>query len=956
MNKYQNILKESLKDSYDWKSFKNKLSKHNTSKSELTKKKSLAGKAFEYFSKYYFLSHPDFNDEFDQVYLYEEIPPEILEKYKLPSTDHGIDLLLIDRYKKAIAVQCKFRNDENSSLSWSKDKIANLFASGLNCDYYMLFTNASKITKVASNLTSKFSLVSIANLLSLSKEDFQRLTAIANSIQPKEVTKFLPHNHQLEAINAVCHEFKKHDRTQLVLPCGAGKTLTSLWIKEKLNSRCTLLLVPSLALIRQIKSEWLRHKSKKFEYLCVCSEKDIDKGGFDIPRIEDYEVGTNVSTDPIIINRFLGKQGNRVIFSTYQSLSAIEVAIKTLKGFAFDLAICDEAHKTSGGKLNNTFTLIHDNERIKCSHRLYMTATPRILSTKLKSKLDKTEFKLIADMGNENIFGKEAFRLSFGEAIDRKILVDYKIIGVGVTDKQIQNYIEERNYIGTETVEDVAHNFALEYVMNKYQATHALTFHSTVIKAKKFSERHKFSFQQTYSNFVSGEVPTSIRSKILSEFKAKPKGVISNARCLTEGVDVPTIDLIYFCDPKNSKIDIVQATGRALRKSNSRHKEYGYIVIPIYHHEEEDIDEKILKKPIFNYLVQVVRSLGDQDERLDAEIQEIAYGKGKRKTSKINFEYIPEEDEISFIKLDRLQKKLKETLFDEIITRTKSNWSLKYLELKEFIKTNGNMEVSRSGNRKLANWIYEQRRANRLKRIDPIKKKKLTELKFEWGESEFKSKVTPHESFMKQYDQLKEFHRKRGHSRYMKKYGNPTLYHWTLRVRGDWKKGVLEKKYIKLLKEINFPFSTEKLGPSPKDDNWFERLLELRDFKEKYGHANVSQVDPEYWSLGLWLNDQRAQKKGRKHGKDLRFLSQERIDLLDELNIEWDRRKSQWKDKLNLLKQHKEKYGHFNARQSDQEFSSLYYLLRKFKISGVDLDQLIDLKGIGFDIGGLIVK
>ena len=204
--------------------------------------------------------------------------------------------------------------------------------------------------------------------------------------------------------------------------------------------------------------------------------------------------------------------------------------------------------------------------------------------------------------------------MSFKDAIDENILVDYKIVAIGVNDLQLSSYLKERRYVGDNiSIDEVANNYALDFVMSKYFANHALTFHSRVKLAKEFATRHTKLFDQTNSFSVDGTQPTSIRNQILNEFKNSEKAIISNARCLTEGVDVPTIDLVYFSDPKNSKVDIIQAVGRALRKKEG--KKLGYIVVPIYHSDNKEVENSISEGSYKN-LLQVIRSLCDQDERL----------------------------------------------------------------------------------------------------------------------------------------------------------------------------------------------------------------------------------------------------------------------------------------------------------------------------------------------------
>jgi predicted helicase len=460
------ILTELLEGVDKWAELKPKLSDYNTTKTNKTAKKTIAGKIFEYFSKYYFETDPEKIDLYDKVWLYEEIPLEIREKLSLPSIDHGIDILLKTFEGEFHAVQCKFKNDESKTLSWSGDKIANVFALGTKCDKVIVFSNTSSVTNTAKGFEELYEEILNDKLLEITSEDFIRILDKSKGNRPKSLVKFKPLDHQVIAIEKVVSHLKENERAQLILPCGAGKTLTSLWIKEELKSQNTLVMVPSLALLKQIKNDWARHKNDFYKPLYVCSEKDIDKGNSDETVTHGYEIGGPVSTNPKNVTSFLLKSGSKTVFSTYQSIAVVEAACSQLPNFKFDCIICDEAHRTAGSSKSNTFTIIHDNNRIPSHKRLYMTATPKVVSTSQKAKLGD-DYDLLCDMSNPEKFGEEAHRMSFGEAIDLGILVDYKIVGIGVTDEQVQKYIIDREYIDKVTVEELAHNFALEMILQK---------------------------------------------------------------------------------------------------------------------------------------------------------------------------------------------------------------------------------------------------------------------------------------------------------------------------------------------------------------------------------------------------------------------------------------------------------------------------------------------------------
>jgi superfamily II DNA or RNA helicase len=920
MTKENQILIELLDNVSKWSDLKKKLEQFNTKKTETTTKKTFAGKIFEYFCKYYFQTSPEKIDLYKNVWHYEEIPLNVRKELNLPSIDHGIDILLKDIDNNYHAVQCKFKNDESKSLSWSGDKIANVFALGTNCQKIIVFSNVADVTKVAKAFGEKYEQILNDTLLDLDKNDFKRILALAKGNQPPSLEKYSPRKHQKIAIDKVDSHFKLENRGQLILPCGAGKTLTALWIKEKLKAKITLVLVPSLALLRQIKNDWAKHKNSFYRPLYVCSEKDIDKGE-DSTVTHSYEIGGPVTTDYIKVQTFLKLDGDKIIFSTYQSIEVVSNASKSINGFEFDLIICDEAHRTAGSAKKNTFTIVHDNNKLSAVKRLYMTATPKVVSTRLKAKLGD-EYELLCDMSNPSIFGEEAFRMSFGEAIDKGILVDYQIIGIGVTDKEVKKYIEEREFIEHITAKDLADNFALELAMNKYRAFHGLTFHSKVDSAKAFSKRHSTFFENVYSESVNGKQSTTFRKKVLDEFKNSPKGIVSNARCLTEGVDVPSIDLIYFCDPKTSKIDIVQASGRALRKDPNGKKKRGYIVIPIFHHIEENLEEEIKKKPIFNYLIQVVRAMCDQDERLEAEINNIASKKGKRSNSKLLIDFKDNEIE-KIIRLEGLEKKLQSVLFDEIIEKTKDVWQLMFMELLDFHKEHNHLEVSKKDNQQLGNWIYEQRRKNRAKKLNFAKRNKLDSIGFDWRNEEFREETDFDEIWWSSYQKLIKYHKENGDcdipARYSK---DKPLGTWVIAQRAKNKKNELAQSRIDLLDELDFSWDARV--------KIFEQFcLRLIEFKDKYGHTEVPALSKDFPKLGKWTNKYRSifNNGTTNENGSITYsgstLKKAQIEKVFSLGFKKTFRKINWDESFLELKEYFLEHG--NSQPTQSENSYLYY-------------------------------
>jgi superfamily II DNA or RNA helicase len=736
MTKYKKILTELIKDKETWRELKVELSKYNVHSTVTAEKDTRAGKIFEVFTKLYFLVSPTEKDNFKNVWLFEETPLEVRNKLNLGNQDYGVDLILQDLEDQYFVVQCKYKNDESSKLNWSADKIANLFAFCPKADGFIVFSNAIDLDKISKTRHANFTFYGVANLNEIEKGTFSSIYSLLTRNQLVERKLYAPLPHQEIAINECTQWFTEGEesRGQLILPCGAGKTFTALWIKENLQSKNTLVLVPSLALLRQIKNEWSKQRKIIYQYLCVCSETDIDKVTPDNLVTHTYEIDSRVTTDSEYVKSFLLKPfEEKVIFSTYHSLPVIAHAVREID-FEFDFTFCDEAHKTAGLG-NNKFSLIHNNNLVPSKYRLYGTATPRIVKESLKKKLGD-DLQYAYDMNDPNTFGYEFYRMTFKDAIEEEILVDYKIVAIGVNSEELKEYIEQRRFVDKNiSMDELANNYALEHVMQKYNANHALTFHSRVKLAQEFANRHGQLFPNTKTFTVSGEQPTSYRNLLLEEFKNSEKAIVSNARCLTEGVDVPTIDLVYFCDPKNSKVDIVQAVGRALRKKEG--KKLGLIVVPIYHLKKDEVESSI-SSGSFKNLLQVIRSLCDQDERLQDEINLIAFGKGTRKSNKINIIssiFLEEQDKII---LEGFEEKLRNSLFDQIVEKSSNNWDLWFLTLKNYLESNNQVYPSKKNDNDLYNWIATQRNKKTNGKLKNEELRKLFSINFVWNIVEWK--------------------------------------------------------------------------------------------------------------------------------------------------------------------------------------------------------------------------
>jgi predicted helicase len=765
------------------------------------------GELFEKYVFYLLKEHFLYKENIKEVWRFNDIPASLREKFKLSQIDHGIDILIYDKSKRYIGIQVKFRKDQGK-LGWSKDKLANLFAAA-ELDGFAIFSNCSDVDQYTRDRKKLVYTFLKEDFLKIDDSLHQNIISLINNIAPKHTfERKSPYQFQEEIIQSAFQYYASinNKRGNLILPCGSGKTLVSLWIKEKLQSKKVLVLVPSLNLLKQFKDEWIKEKSDKFDYLCVCSDRSVDSNDIDEIKLQNSEIDLSVTSKTEEIQKFLLNKNSTVIFSTYQSLHKI-AAIKPK--VTFDLVICDEAHRTAGLK-DSPWTMVHDNKTIDSKLRLYMTATPIVASQNIKTRLEK-EAKLLYDMSRKSIFGETFFTMTFKDAIEKNILSDYKIIFVKVDDKDISNLIADRQFIIEKySIDELANNVALDKMYSEFDISHAISFHSRILKAKKFSEhQEQLSNNIDYIAHLSSKQSTALRSQMIREFSESSSGVMSNARCLNEGIDVPKIDMVFFSDPKNSKVDIVQAVGRALRTYPN--KECGYIVVPAYISENDTIADAA-----FNNMVNVMKAMCEHDERLQVEIDDIKVGKGVRskrnQSSKIIIDKV-----IPQIELLNFTNQLRDKIYFDIISYSQNTWNINFNALIDFIDKHDRYPSGvKSDEIKLYQWCSAQRVFRKKGMLSDKKIKKLNSIDFIWNQQNLIWDI--------KFDQLKEYIKKHGkppsqirHDRNLKMFDGKkilpqyeelySLSVWVMQQRAHYKKEALSEVRIKRLRDIGFVFS-----------------------------------------------------------------------------------------------------------------------------------------------------
>jgi predicted helicase len=510
-----------------------------------------------------------------------DIPLSIRERYKLPNDPTGIDGIYETHDGSQVVYQVKYRRRRQLTFA----EVAPFLGITEQFSDRVIFTNAATLSEKAVKRTRW-----------VSGEVFRALwpEALASieawiKIRPPPVVRAKPDpNYQVQALADIKAAFEKHDRATVVMACGTGKTLVALWAAEQENPKTVLVLVPSLILLQQTLLEWSQHTSwgKSFSYLCVCSDPTVGLKD-DAINIDKSEVGFRIDTDPAIVRQFLERQTTniKVVFSTYQSSPVVGAGALGLP--PFDIAIFDEAHKTTGFA-GTAFGWGISEQHIRIKKRLFLTATPRHIDIRHRDK--EGEFRVYS-MDDETTYGPRAHTLSFATAAQKGIICPYKVI-ISLIDKQIvDDFTRKKGFTIVKRtpikVRWVANLIATQQAIEKVKALKIITFHSRVDAAKHFASKEPqgiASFLKGYDvRHVNGEQSAADRGAIMRTFAEEPKAIITNARCLTEGVNIPAVDMVAFVDPKQSRIDIAQAVGRAMRKPRGpTRKTIGYVVVPLF--------------------------------------------------------------------------------------------------------------------------------------------------------------------------------------------------------------------------------------------------------------------------------------------------------------------------------------------------------------------------------------
>lgn len=632
------------------------------------------GTWFENFMKHVFMTSPIYQEMFDTVWTWTEFP------YNGGRHDFGIDLVAkgkdVDEY---YAIQCKFYDEEYSVSKSDVDTF--LTASGKA--FYIKGEPKRYAGRIIVSTTDKWSSTAndiiegqVPTVTRIRLKDLKEIGIDWDNISldkpelMKQSQKKIVRPHQQVAIDKVLQGFENADRGKLIMACGTGKTFTALKIVEKITkgNGNVLFLVPSISLLNQTLIEWTKECSYEYQIYAVCSDPKVTKTKSEIiDNLSDTIVPATTNVEELVhgyenLWNISNKTGIKFFFATYQSIDVV-AKFQKITGMVFDITICDEAHRTTGvtlaGNDESSFVKVHDNEFICSKKRLYMTATPRIYADESKQKATNNN-ALLCSMDDETVYGKDFHVLGFAESVAMGLLSDYKVIVLAVDEgyvsRTLQNLLTDSdneltlddsvkivgclNGLSKKTIFEGEENY---FENDPYKMKKAVAFCSDIKGSKKFVHlfneiQDELKLYGSYDDLVTvqlehvdGTQNALYRKEKIDWLKEDtPEGVcriLSNARCLSEGIDVPALDAVMFLNPRNSIVDIIQSVGRVMRKSEG--KNYGYIILPIGIPVGIEPEDALSDNKKYKIVWDVLQALRAHDDRFNNTVNKIEFNRKK---------------------------------------------------------------------------------------------------------------------------------------------------------------------------------------------------------------------------------------------------------------------------------------------------------------------------------------
>ena len=680
--------------------------------------------------------------------------------------------------------------------------------------------------------------------------------------------QYVKRDYQIEAIEAIKNGFKDNNRATAVMACGTGKTLVALWVAESIKAKTIVVYMLSLMLIKQTVDAWNDNTEwDNYSYMAICCDNKLLDD--DIIDIDAKDCCFDVCTNADQVRMFMenGVTDVKIVFSTYQSSNIIPKDIK------FDLGIFDEAHKTAH-KDKGAFRYALYDENASIAKRLFLTATPR--HYQLRGRSTQLEYS----MNNEEIYGPIVYRLDFAQAIHRGIICDYRVLITLVNDKIINDTIDNKtmDIYGHEfKLKMLANAIALKQTYRKFPIRRTVAFHRTIKETREFTKAAMHSkIPDCHILDINGHMSSDERKAIMASFEYCSKAIISNARCLSEGVDIPSIDLVAFLSPKKSKIDIIQAIGRVMRKAPG--KEYGYILLPIYVTKDMHAFNDITDSSEYAYIMEIINSLREYDTDLqqqisDRHIDKEKYGKRDRK--------------IQFINTDISEKELTTAIDIDILSRFKDDWEEGFAKIKKWYEQNGSWVCAGTKHKYNAErgWINWQRTTYKKGILPQERIDKLRSINFVFDATD--------ERYEQKFEKFKKLVEKVGLHKTFHAH-DLSIDNWFQFMKRKIIKGIQHPILDRLLQYVQ-QYPNYKECMEYKESRTLaaamQNLAFLQDYHNKHGHINVRYNENE--AVAKWLD---TLQKGRY--RDLKPSTKQKLinmgfvyraQAIKHYDVEWDR-------------------------------------------------------------------
>lgn len=657
------------------------------------------GTRFERLICNYLKTSRKYSELLESVWMWEDFP----FRKDFGGKDTGIDLVAKTPTNEYWAIQCKCYAEDtvidkpavDSFLATSSRTFFDENGNKIKFTNRLWIATTEKWGKNAEeSIQNQDPPVTVINAFDIDGDptvDWDKLDNNLHGIEATTTEKRTPRPHQQEAIAKAHEYYQTNNRGKLIMACGTGKTFTSLKIveQETNNKGLILVLVPSIALINQTLNEWFVSSEKPIYPICVCSDSTASrqrKKNQDDTAENAVNLTMPACTDPLKVAKQLKTarekaSGMIVVYSTYQSIEVISEAQKKLINkiypdlfdnnedydFTFDYIVCDEAHRTTGatigGQDESAFVKVHNNNFIKARKRLYMTATPRIYGEAAKKKAEENS-ATICSMDDTNLYGQEFYRIGFGEAVEKGLLSDYKVLILTVRDNinmpvSVLEAIQDKEQeIKTDDAVKLvgcinALSKRVEPGNDLLKSVDPSPMHRAVAFCSKISDSKTITnifntyskditdtldediqsdFVNIESKHIDGGMNAEERNKLITWLREAPTNgndcrILTNVRCLSEGVDVPSLDAVIFLSARNSQVDVVQSVGRVMRTAPG--KKYGYIIIPVVIPANGDPNTILDNNDNYRVIWTVLNALRAHDDRFNAYVNKLELNEQK---------------------------------------------------------------------------------------------------------------------------------------------------------------------------------------------------------------------------------------------------------------------------------------------------------------------------------------